>query len=153
MTSRARNGAGALLEDGFQAQVIGLARLYQWRLIYHAPDNRPAGRTGRPQRLAAPEGRGFPDLVLLRPPELIVAELKSDTGRIGPGQEDWIAGFAALGRNIAELVQFAVGAGVEFGDNPLEPVDEPAVDAYIWRPRDWDEVQQRLSRGRTRVDL
>jgi len=147
---RARNGAGDLLEDGFQAQVIGLARLYQWRLIYHAPDNRPSGRTGRPQRLAAPEGRGFPDLVLLRPPELVVAELKSDTGRIGPGQEDWIAAFAALGRYVADLVEVAAGSD---GYADGSTLGDTAVDAYIWRPRDWDEVQQRLGRGRTRVEL
>lgn len=33
---------------------------------------------------------GFPDEVLVRPPRLIFAELKSDRGRLSPDQQAWL---------------------------------------------------------------
>ena len=116
MTRRALNANGELLEPAFQAQVIGLLRVYRWSLIYHAPDGGHApGASGR--RVAGgqiPEGRGFPDLVAIRGGRrLLVAELKTNTGRVRPGQEEWLAGFRAAG-----------------------------FDAYLWRPRDWDEIHE-----------
>lgn len=55
---------------------------------------------------------GFPDLWLLRPPRLVVIELKTETGRPGPGQREWIAG--------------------------LDQV--PGVDALFAKPSDWPIV-------------
>ena len=106
MTRRALNAAGELLEDAWQRQVIGLASFYGWR-TYHTHDSR------RSQR-------GYPDLTLIRPPELIFAELKTRTGRISPEQAAWLA--------------------------DLEQI--PGVDTYIWRPADFDDVHARLARGR-----
>ncbi len=51
--------------------------------------------------------RGFPDLVLIRPPKLIFAELKSNKGKMRPEQEDWLNNLRACG-----------------------------LPAYIWRPSD-----------------
>ena len=33
---------------------------------------------------------GWPDLVLVRPPRIIFAELKSERGRLTPAQQEWI---------------------------------------------------------------
>ncbi|MCC6312227.1 MAG: hypothetical protein IT345_15125, partial [Trueperaceae bacterium] len=59
-------------ERDFQALVVQLARLRGWR-VYHTFDSRrsPAG---------------FPDLVLARPPRLVIAELKSEKGRVADEQ-------------------------------------------------------------------
>lgn len=141
MARRAISASGELTEHAWQAQVIGLARLYGWR-IFHAVDNRPAGRTGRPQRLAAPEGKGYPDLTLIKVPRLVVAELKTRTGRLGPGQQEWIAAFHQLGE--------AIESELTYGMEALNRTEDPSVEAYIWRPADWDEVQAVLGRGMTR---
>jgi hypothetical protein len=141
MTRRALNAAGELNEAGFQAQVIGLARVYGWR-IYHAPDNRPAGRSGKPQRLAAPEGRGFPDLVLVKGPRLIFAELKTRTGRLQPGQEEWLEALREVDKAIIQSCEY---------QGPDQP---PSVEAYLWRPADWGLIQATLGVGeRRRTDL
>lgn len=104
---RARSAkTGELLESAFQKQVEGLAKVYGW-LRYHTHDSRRSHA-------------GFPDLVLLRGPELIFAELKTDRGRIRPEQQDWI--------DALQLV--------------------PGVDVYLWRPKDWDALHARLARGR-----
>ena len=113
MTRSARNAKGDLLEPAFQAQVIGLLRVYRWSLIYHAPDGGHApGASGR--RVAGgqiPEGRGFPDLLAVKGERLLVAELKTNTGRLRPGQQDWLHGFHRAG-----------------------------AEAYLWKPAQWDEI-------------
>ena len=63
-------------EKHCQTQVVQLARLSGF-LIYHTFDSR---------RSAA----GFPDLVLVRPPHLIFAELESEGGLPRPEQSEWL---------------------------------------------------------------
>jgi hypothetical protein len=100
-------------EAAFQQQVLNLAGFYGWR-GYHTHDS----RRSQP---------GFPDLVLVRGPELIFAELKAARGRVRPDQQEWIAALSA----VAAIAHH--------------------VDVYVWRPADFDEVHARLARGRTRV--
>jgi hypothetical protein len=85
----------------FQAQVLQLARLCGWR-VYHTHDSR---------RRAV----GFPDLVLVKGPYLIFAELKCDKGRLTEAQEEWIAALRAAG-----------------------------APAYCWRPGDWSDIERIL---------
>ncbi len=59
---------------------------------------------------------GFPDLLLLRGRVQIVAELKSAAGKVSFEQEAWLARFAAAG-----------------------------VNAFVWRPADFDEIVRILS--------
>ena len=91
-------------EKQFQAQVLQLAKLSGW-LTYHTHDSR------RSQA-------GFPDLVLVRPPAILFAELKSETGRVRPEQAAWLE---ALG-------------GCR------------TVGARLWRPGDWPEIEETLNR-------
>lgn len=88
MTPRALNADGGLSEAAWQAQVVGLARLYDWR-VYHPPDNRPdrdrPGRAGR-QHVTP----GYPDLTLVRGADLIFAELKAERGRVTADQGEWL---------------------------------------------------------------
>jgi hypothetical protein len=113
---RARGADGLVSEASFQRQVEALGRFYGWRMA-HAPDNRP-GRNGRVQAVAS----GWPDLVLCRPPELLIVELKRDTTYPSPAQRAW-----------------------------LDDLTECGVEVYVWRPRDWPTIEARLARGRTIV--
>jgi hypothetical protein len=65
---------------------------------------------------------GFPDLVLVRPPVIIIAELKSARGRLSSSQRAWLERFQ----------QCSVPGRVE---------------TYIWRPGDWAEILRILSGG------
>jgi hypothetical protein len=58
---------------------------------------------------------GWPDLVLARSPELLFVELKTDKGRVTPAQRDWLTLLTACG-----------------------------VETHVWRPRDFDEIHERL---------
>lgn len=122
MTRRAVNAKGDLTERAWQGQVLGLAAFYGWR-AYHTHDSR------RSQR-------GFPDLVLLRPPEIIFAELKTRTGKASTEQAEWLDGLALVAASLRAHLPEGLGA------------DEPRFDVYLWRPADFDTVHRRLARGR-----
>jgi hypothetical protein len=93
-----------LTEKAFLAQVRELARLFGW-LEFHPYDS----------RRSTP---GYPDLFMVRPPRLIFAELKSDTGRVTEAQRAWLE---TLGQC-------------------------PGVEVYVWRPGDFDAIVERLQR-------
>jgi hypothetical protein len=102
-------------EREFQRAVVELARLCGWR-VFHA---RPA-LTRRGRWLTPIQGdTGFPDLVLCRPPRLILAELKRVGARPTPAQRGWLDALASC-------------AGVE---------------CYLWTPADWNAIVRTLTGG------
>ena len=97
----------ARTEDQLLRAVIELALRCGW-LAHHVHDSRHEEWGTSP---------GFPDLVLVRGAEVLVAELKSNSGRVSKEQQRWLASFMARG-----------------------------IEAYVWRPRDWDQIERRLTR-------
>lgn len=91
-------------EKQWQAEVVRAARLLGWT-AYHTHDS----RRSEP---------GWPDLALVRD-RLVMAELKTDTGRISPDQQRW-----------------------------LDLLDRAGIETYVWRPRDIDDVLAVLKRRR-----
>lgn len=92
MSTSFRNHPALLwTESEFQAQVLAVAKTFGFQLTYHTHDSRRSNP-------------GFPDLVLLhvRTGRLIFAELKTQTGRVRPEQEQWINAFR-LGGHVAEV--------------------------------------------------
>jgi len=89
--------ADTMSEDDLLEAVIQLARVLGWKTAHFRP-----ARTEQGYRTAVQgDGKGFPDLVLVHPgrAELLVVELKSETGRLTREQEAWLAGFeTVLGR-------------------------------------------------------
>lgn len=101
-----------MTEAEFQRQVMRIAADYGWSVV-HIGRARVGKRWVTPTR--GPGGevvRGFPDLVLLRPPQLVFLELKKAGGRPTPEQREWVAA--------------------------LQRVD--GVEAYIVDPTDADDV-------------
>ena len=92
-----------LTEREFQASVLDLARITGW-LAYHTHNSRHSEK-------------GFPDLCLVRANVCIMAELKSDTGRVSADQAAWITALDAI----------------------------PGIIAAVWRPRDWPMVEAMLT--------
>lgn len=79
------------LSDG----VASLADLFGW-MRYHTHDSRHS----------AP---GFPDWILIRPPRLIVTELKSQNGKVTEAQQLWLHAWAQV----------------------------QGAEVFVWRPADW----------------
>lgn len=78
-----------LTEEQFQQQVIDLAKLHGYTLIYHTRDS----RRSQP---------GFPDLVLVSEHRgrALFRELKTETGRVSPAQFSWISGMLLAKLNV-----------------------------------------------------
>jgi len=74
-----------MTEAEFQKQVVDLAHLYGWQVHHTRPAVLPGGKW-------ATHGidPGFPDLVIAHPDKgVIIAELKSEKGRISENQMAW----------------------------------------------------------------
>jgi hypothetical protein len=97
-------------ERDFQRAVIEAAQVLGWRVAHFRPAQTKHGwRTP-----VTADGKGFPDLVLLRGRELIVRELK-DGGKLTPEQDAWLRAFS-----------------------------DASVDASVWTPGDWPEIERTL---------
>jgi hypothetical protein len=93
-----------LTEKAWQAQVIDLAKLYGWT-YYHT-------------FLSVRSTPGFPDLLLVRPPRIVIAELKAEGKGATAHQQRWLDLLAAC----------------------------PGVEVYLWRPADLPRVVEVLGR-------
>jgi len=102
-------------EAALQNAVIELAKLYGWKVHHTRPAQMPSGRWATPIQGHA----GFPDLVLVRPPDTIFVELKSAIGKTSDKQDEWIAALQAAGQEV-----------------------------HVWRPRDSTTIKQRLQHER-----
>lgn len=107
-----------LTEAEWQRQVVKLATTLGWT-SYHTM----AARGGKGWTTPV-TSRGFPDLLLVRPPRLVAAELKSATGKTTPEQGEWLERLAGCG-----------------------------VETFVWRPADLEDVARVLSRRCAKVVL
>lgn len=119
MAGRRRAAADVLppqSERSFQEAVLELAGVLQWRTWHDNATNvasrcRDCGSVRRRPRNVA----GLPDLILVRRPRVIFAELKAEGRYATPEQQAWLADL--------------VGCNVE---------------VYLWRPSDFDEITRVL---------
>lgn len=92
-------------EKHFMHAVIDLARLAGW-ICYHTM--RSTGSTA-----------GYPDLCLVRGPDLLYAELKAENGRLSAPQRHWLAALDGV---------------------------QHRPEVYVWRPADWGSIEHILLR-------
>jgi hypothetical protein len=103
LTSTGVDSLSSLLrERDWQDVVVAYARIKGW-LVYHTHDS----------RRSAP---GFPDLAMTRGGRLVLAELKTETGRLRPEQARWIEALSAV----------------------------RGMEVYLWRPSQWVDVRDAL---------
>ncbi len=98
-------------EAGFTRAVIDLARLHGWKVAHFRPARVRRGGKEIYETPVAGDGKGWPDLFLVRGSWCLAAELKVGKNKVTAEQREWLL---RLG-----------GAGVE---------------VRIWRPEDWDEI-------------
>lgn len=124
-----------LSERDFMEQVTQLAEIRGWSWAHFRPAETAKGwRTP----VSGPLGKGWPDLVLVRPHDrrLIFAELKSDYGAVSPEQAGVISTLAAIEHHPTPM------------DIPLRskaPLAHPSIEVVVWRPMDWDKIEVKLA--------
>jgi hypothetical protein len=89
----------AMPEDDLLSGIADLSHRLRW-LSYHVR---------RSDRAVTQGTAGFPDLIMARPPRLLLIELKSQLGELAPLQQLW--------REALERC--------------------PGIEYYVWRPSDW----------------
>ncbi|MBO0732299.1 MAG: VRR-NUC domain-containing protein [Acidimicrobiaceae bacterium] len=100
-------------EDEFMSAVIDYAHWQGWTVAHFRP-----AWTGQGYRTPVQaDGKGFPDLLMVRGPRVVAAELKSKRGRVDEDQRAWLDKLAAAG-----------------------------VETHVWRPSDWDVLEKVLER-------
>jgi hypothetical protein len=99
-----------MTENDMAAAIFDAARIGGWRAIHHRP-----ARTQHGWRTPYTGDTGWPDFVLCRPPELLIVELKTARGTLGPGQQEWI-----------------------------EALQQAGVEAFVLQPDDLDWLLHRL---------
>ena len=100
--------------------MLEVAKLAGWRSLHIRPARRSDGSWRTP---VAGDGRGWPDLTLVRAPRLVFAELKSERGKLRPEQSDWL--------DVLRLL--------------------PQAEVFVWTPADWDELVEVLTGSCPRV--
>lgn len=105
----------AITEAEFQDQVVDYAHLKGWKVAHFHVAMTKAGEYHTP---VAADAKGWPDLCMIRDERMVVAELKSETGRLSPEQADWIAKFSYL--------------------------DASTVRTFVWQPHEWDDIVEVL---------
>jgi len=99
-------------EADFTRQVLDLARLLGWRTAHFRPGMMRSGKWVTPVQ---GDGKGFPDLVLVRGPVLLFVELKVGRNKITFEQGMWLAAFKRAGQR-----------------------------ALLWTPADWPDIEKVL---------
>lgn len=74
-------------EAHFTQRVIQTARWHGWKVTHFRPSRTQSGRWAT----AVQGDIGSPDLLLARDGDVLLAELKTDTGRLRPEQREWLA--------------------------------------------------------------
>lgn len=103
-------------EAAFQSLVVDLAHAHGWRVVTfrRVLVRRPNGSAYWATPFGG-DGPGFPDLLLVRGPDVIAAELKSKRGRLEPEQKVW-----------------------------RDALSRTPVRWYCWKLADWDAIKEAL---------
>jgi hypothetical protein len=118
-------------EGAFQQMVIGFAQMHGWMVAHFRPVRvqRADGTTHWETPVAA-DGKGFPDLILVRNGCLIAAELKVGKNKLTAEQRRWME----------QLDRCQFTSGGWDGKSPVR-----YTHSALWRPEDWERIQKLLS--------
>lgn len=110
------DGRVRMSEADLLEAVLGLARAQGWRSCHI----RPALTRKGPRTAVQGDGKGFPDLILVRGTRMLAIELKATRGWPPPEQTAWLTALNGV----------------------------PGITAQIWQPHDWEagHIQRALAR-------
>lgn len=96
------------MKSSFENTVIQAAQFSDWRVAHFRAIQ---GMNGRWRTPVAAQGKGFPDLVMVRDNRLIFAEIKGEKNQPEPEQKLW-----------------------------LNALEQTCAEVYLWRPQHWGDV-------------
>ena len=132
-------------ETAFLSQVADLLNLFQWRWCHIRPAYSERGwRT--PIQGHDPngfKGKGLPDIIAVRPPRLLFAELKDEHSKPTPEQEAWLEDLQACMRIITSEPLMVRNGKAELNlTKGIKLLNLPEI--YLWRPSMIDKIAEVL---------
>lgn len=114
-----------MTEKQFQSYVVEMARTLGWWVAHFRPARVIRGGKETYETPFAADGKGYPDLTMVRRGTLAFVELKAENGRVSEHQANWLG--------------------------LLEDVADSCHNVYcmVWKPADWMDgtVERFLKRG------
>lgn len=131
----------SISEPQLQAAIIDCAQRLGWLVAHFRPARVTIDGEETYRTPVAANGKGWPDLTLVRGGRLIFAELKSADGKVSSEQAVWLAALLC----VSTAVAYARG----FVPNGMDRMTSmPEVLAVVWRPEDWRTGEiERVLRG------
>lgn len=129
-------------ERDFASQVEDLLRRFQWRFMHIKPAM--TGKGAWVSRMNK-EGTGWLDYLALRPPRVVVAELKDDKTRLTPDQQEWWDLWEGCQRVVMNQPLTMKGnmATLDMTMTGLMPLIT-IPELYLWRPSMINEIAEIL---------
>ena len=107
-------------ETAFASQVESLLETYHWKWMHIKPSIMQSGRWASSINEG---GKGWLDYIALRPPRILVVELKDDYTKMTPEQGEWFKLWQSCEVRVAS-----------------SPECELELEVYLWRPKDIIEI-------------
>lgn len=124
-------------EQAFGKIVEDMLNKYGWLWKHDVPV-----RSKKGWRTAYAGHKGFPDYIAVRPPRILIAELKDRYKIVSPEQQIWLDKLTEcqiIMSTSGGILLFESG-NTEFGIIPR--INFPEV--YVWRPADIEEIEEIL---------
>jgi len=122
-------------EEDFSTQVEDALTRFGWRWMHQRP-----AKTEKGWRTALSGHKGFPDYVAVHEQKkrLLFIELKGDTGKTSPEQDEWLA-------DLNECVRWITLEPIPMGNvrgvrNIKVSKMIPSFEVYVWYPKDSDAM-------------
>lgn len=109
-------------ESDFATYVEDLLRLYRWRWVHYRP-----ARTEKGWRTALTGHKGLLDYIAVRPPRLLVFEIKGDKGKVSSEEQEWID-------DLIGCYTIDAFSTTKWG----------VPEVKVWYPKDFDELRRWL---------
>jgi hypothetical protein len=114
-------------EKQFQSAFLDYAHCLGWRTAHWHDSRREVTRaSGQRLVIGDKDSTGFPDIVAVRRGRLLIAELKSERGRLSTAQKEWLA-------ELDEVANYW-----------WDRESIPPITVRTYYPRDWPQIEADL---------
>lgn len=90
----------AMSENALQQRCMDVLRVCRWHVAHMSPAHY---RVGGGERYVTPynrEAAGWPDILAIRGPRILAAELKTETGKLSDKQQQWLGWWEEAGAEV-----------------------------------------------------
>ena len=129
-------------ETMFAGQVEDLLSIYRWHWYHPRPARVLRGGKEIYETPYAGQ-KGFLDYLALRPPRILVVELKDETKEMSPEQSEWFRLWEECQRTIIVQPLKIKGNRVDMKLKETTTI-LTLPEIYLWRPSDYDQVKEIL---------